>query len=180
MPFINTSDVPADRPIDTTRKSGASVVFKQSTPAFILDEYPLFVEFLEAYYEWLDQEGNPIEFLSNGNKYFDIDTTSDLFLEHFKKTFLDGFPKRLTSADTGVQVFDDRTLIKNIREFARFDASARTNLPLLSYATMLPCLKPFPPEIFTSILLVGLRKTSNGLLPKILVVDMKFSYQIRP
>ena len=77
MPFINTSDMPADRPIDTTRKSGASVVFKQSTPAFILDEYPLFVEFLEAYYEWLDQEGNPIEFLSNGNKYFDIDNTSD-------------------------------------------------------------------------------------------------------
>ena len=126
MPFINTSDVPADRPIDTTRKSGASVVFKQSTPAFILDEYPLFVEFLEAYYEWLDQEGNPIEFLSNGNKYFDIDTTSDLFLEHFKKTFLDGFPKRLTSADTGVQVFDDRTLIKNIREFYKIKGSEKS------------------------------------------------------
>ena len=66
-------------------------------------------------------------------------------------------------------------------DFARFDASARTKVPLLSYATMLPCLKsPAALEIFTSILLVGLRNTSNGLLPKILVVDMKFSYQIRP
>ena len=126
MPFLNPSDVPTDRPMDTIRRSGASVVFKQSTPPFILEEYPLFVEFLEAYYEWLDQEGNPVEFLSNGSKYFDIDTTSDLFLEHFKKTFLDGFPKRLTSADTGVQQFDDRILIKNIREFYKTKGSEKS------------------------------------------------------
>ena len=126
MPLVNPSDIPADRPIDITRRSGAAVVFKQSVPAFILDEYPLFVEFLEAYYEWLDQEGNPVEFLSNGNKYFDIDTTSDLFLEHFKKTFLDGFPKRITSADTGAQPFDDRILIKNIREFYKTKGSEKS------------------------------------------------------
>jgi hypothetical protein len=109
MPFVSNTTTPLDRPMDTTRRSGVSKIFKQSVPSFIIDEYPLFLDFLEAYYEWLDQHGNPIEVLQNGHRNFDIDTTADKFLEHFKSNFLYGFPKRLASAEG--RTLNERTLI---------------------------------------------------------------------
>jgi len=128
MSIFLSSNTPADRPIDTTRRSGFSKAFKQSVPGFILDEYPLFIEFLEAYYEWLDQEGNPVEFLQNGNRYFDIDTTSSQFLEHFKKTFLDGFPKDFYKTHFGDADHrpDERVIIKNIREIYKIKGSEKS------------------------------------------------------
>lgn len=127
MSIFNSSNTPADRPIDTTRRSGFSKAFKQSVPGFILDEYPLFIEFLEAYYEWLDQKGNPVEFLQDGNRYFDIDSTSTQFLEHFKKNFLDGFPTDLTlhKGDSD-HYLNERLLIKNIREIYKIKGSEKS------------------------------------------------------
>lgn len=125
MPIFNPSDVPNDRPMDTTRRSGAAKVFKQSVPGFILEEYPLFVEFLEAYYEWLDQQGNPVEFLQNGQRYFDVDTTTNEFLQHFKTAFLDGFPKRLATDPDG-NLLDERKLLKNIREFYKIKGTEKS------------------------------------------------------
>lgn len=124
MPFISTTTLETDRPMDNTRRTGASKIFKQSIPNFILEEYPLFVEFLEAYYEWLDQHGNPVQFLQDGSKYFDIDTTTNEFLQHFKKTFLDGFPQRLASAEE--RELNERTLIKNIRELYKIKGSQKS------------------------------------------------------
>jgi hypothetical protein len=124
MPFPDATPLPRDRPMDTTRKSGVSKIFQQSVPSFIIDEYPLFVEFLEAYYEWLDQNGNPVEFLQNGNRYFDIDTTTREFLDHFKTTFLEGFPKKM--AINEAKPYDERTLIKNIREFYKMKGSEKS------------------------------------------------------
>ncbi len=108
----------------TARRSGFSKVIKQSVPRFILEEYPLFVDFLEAYYEWLDQYGNPIEFLKNGDRYFDIDSTTDEFLKNFKNTYLYGFPK--TFAENANGVIDERTLIKNIREFYKIKGNEKS------------------------------------------------------
>jgi len=124
MPFISTTTTPVDRPMDTTRRSGVSQIFKQSIPKFILEEYPLFVDFLEAYYEWLDQEGNPVEFLQNGTRYFDVDTTAARFLEHFKKTYLDSFPKN-TQIHREVTL-DERALMKNIREFYKIKGNEKS------------------------------------------------------
>jgi hypothetical protein len=124
MPFVSNTTTPLDRPMDTTRRSGVSKIFKQSVPSFIIDEYPLFLDFLEAYYEWLDQHGNPIEVLQNGHRNFDIDTTADKFLEHFKSNFLYGFPKRLASAEG--RTLNERTLIKNIREFYKIKGSEKS------------------------------------------------------
>jgi hypothetical protein len=124
MPFVSNTTTPLDRSIDTSRRSGYSKLFKQSVPRFILEEYPLFIDFLEAYYEWLDQHGNPIEFLQNGTKYFDIDKTSEEFLQHFKSVYLDGFPKNLEVHDE--TVLDERTLIKNIREFYKIKGNEKS------------------------------------------------------
>jgi hypothetical protein len=124
MPFIDNTSTPQDRPMDTSRRSGYPKVIKQSIPSFILDEYPLFVEFLEAYYEWLDQNGNPMEFLQNGSRYFDIDTTSSQFLEYFKSMYLEGFAKRLASDEN--RELNERTLIKNIREIYKIKGSEKS------------------------------------------------------
>jgi len=124
MPFISNTTVDQDRPMDTTRRSGVSKIVKQSIPGFVLDEYPLLVEFLEAYYEWLDQKGNPFEFLQNGNRYFDVDTTTDEFLKYFKSSFLDGFPQRIATIEGKEK--DERTLIKNIRELYKIKGSEKS------------------------------------------------------
>jgi hypothetical protein len=110
--------------MDTTRRSGYSKIIRQSVPNFILDEYPLFADFLEAYYEWLDQYGNPIEFLQNGGRNFDIDTTADEFLKHFKSIYLEGFPKNLAIHEE--TTLDERTLIKNIREFYKIKGNEKS------------------------------------------------------
>ena len=124
MPFISNTSTPLDRPMDTTRRSGYSKIIRQAVPNFILDEYPLFTDFLEAYYEWLDQYGNPIEFLQNGGRNFDIDTTADKLLTHFKSTYLDGFPKNLAIHNDNT--LDERTLIKNIREFYKIKGNEKS------------------------------------------------------
>ena len=124
MPFISNTSTPLDRPMDTTRRSGYSKIIRQAVPNFILDEYPLFTDFLEAYYEWLDQYGNPIEFLQNGGRNFDIDTTADKFLTHFKSTYLDGFPKNLAIHNDNT--LDERTLIQNIREFYKIKGKEKS------------------------------------------------------
>ena len=124
MPFISNTSTPLDRPMDTTRRSGYSKIIRQAVPNFILDEYPLFTDFLEAYYEWLDRYGNPIEFLQNGGRNFDIDTTADKFLTHFKSTYLDGFPKNLAIHNDNT--LDERTLIKNIREFYKIKGNEKS------------------------------------------------------
>lgn len=124
MSIISNTSSSLDRPMDTTRRSGVTKIIKQSIPRFILDEYPLFIEFLEAYYEWLDQEKNPIEFLQNGVKYFDVDSTTDEFLNHFKSTYLEGFPKKLEIHQENV--LDQRSLLKNIREFYKIKGNEKS------------------------------------------------------
>lgn len=65
----------------------ASLV-SQQIPEFIRTEYPVFVAFLEAYYEYLDQ--NTITRKLTSAK--DIDETLDLFIDSFKKDFTSNIP----------------------------------------------------------------------------------------
>lgn len=56
-------------------------------PRIYREEGPQFVSFIKAYYEWLESRED-INLLDG----FDIDNTVEGFLEHFKKTYLSGFP----------------------------------------------------------------------------------------
>ena len=53
----------------------------QQVPEFIRAEYPAFVEFLQAYYRWLDEEYS----LGNLENLLDIDDTIDSFIEYFRR-----------------------------------------------------------------------------------------------
>lgn len=87
-----------------------SNIVSTQLPFFVRNDHPNFVAFLEAYYEFLEQQtgvGNITRTLLEQN---DIDL-SDMFVERFYQMFLPFIPK-----DTAV----DKTLIlKNIKDFYR-------------------------------------------------------------
>jgi hypothetical protein len=92
-----------------------SLLVNKQVPGFIRDEYPKFISFLEAYYEFLENEQftgsvsqkndiqNKIDFLRNLS---DIDVSLDTFEEHFFNSFLPYLPKE-TAANKDL-------IIKNI------------------------------------------------------------------
>lgn len=53
----------------------------QQVPEFVRSEYPAFVEFLKAYYQWLEEEYN----IGRLEELVDIDSTTDGFLKYFRK-----------------------------------------------------------------------------------------------
>lgn len=73
------------------------------TPEFIRAQYPTFVTFLEAYYEYLDN--NSIDL----RKIRDIDETLDEFIKYFKAELAHNYP-----VNTNVET--ERYLLKHIRD----------------------------------------------------------------
>ena len=90
-------------------KESLSHLIANQLPDFVRVEYPVFVTFLEKYYEFLDEENQVNNFLLNYEKNFDINRTLDTFLPKFKNQYAQNFP--LTAQ------IDDRRLIKFIKQF---------------------------------------------------------------
>ena len=94
-----------------------SLFVQEQFPAFYDEEGPVFQAFLKAYYEYLEQSDEILDFSRNLLEYQDIDKTTGQFLEHFKATFLSQLP--------GLVQADDRLTIKNIMDFYRAKGSPR-------------------------------------------------------
>ena len=90
-------------------KQSLSHLIANQLPDFVRTEYPVFITFLEKYYEFLDEENQVNNFLLNYEKNFDINRTLDTFLPKFKNQYAQNFP--LTAQ------IDDRRLIKFIKQF---------------------------------------------------------------
>jgi hypothetical protein len=71
-----------------------SALIPSQFPEFIRDnpDYSKFVAFIQAYYEWMEQEGNVLNRSSNILNYVDIDNTTSEFIDYFIKDFLPYFP----------------------------------------------------------------------------------------
>ncbi len=82
-------------------------ILDKSIPDFIRQDYPLFVEMMRAYYDWMAERKNTIDIVNSN--YRDIDKTLDEFLEYFRQEYLVNIP---FSAN-----IDKRLLVKHIREF---------------------------------------------------------------
>jgi hypothetical protein len=78
-----------------TNSHKTSLLIPSQLPEFIRDnpDYEKFVTFLQAYYEWMEQEGGLSDNVQNILNYRDIDRTSSQFLDYFVNTFLQYFPK---------------------------------------------------------------------------------------
>ena len=87
-----------------------SALVSSQLPKFISDDpnYSTFVLFLQAYYEWMEEQGGATYGAKNIPNYYDIDKTLDSFLDHYRNEFLAFFPQ-------GALV-DERKLIKIARE----------------------------------------------------------------
>ena len=87
-----------------------STQLKDQLPDFITSNYETFTQFVKAYYEWMEQSGNPRAEGVRLETYSDLDKTLDQFVEYFRETYIKQFP--LTLAD-GV---NEKTLIKYVRD----------------------------------------------------------------
>lgn len=72
-----------------------SNLVRDQFPEFYKQSGPGFIEFLEAYYEWMESPEGPIGKSKNLYKQFDIDTAAEQFLEHYKKKYMWGLPPEL-------------------------------------------------------------------------------------
>lgn len=92
-----------------------SSLISSQVPFFVRNDHPKFVAFLEAYYEYLEQEGitipdgKAVERSKNLLNYIDIDKTLDGFADHFFNHFLRYIPANVLT--------DRRNLVKHIKDF---------------------------------------------------------------
>lgn len=86
-------------------------------PKFYLDEQSLYVTFLQAYYEWMEQQGHPIYYTRNFLDLNDIDKTLQSFLVFFKEKYFVNV-QLSTQADT-------RQLIKHAIDIYRSKGTER-------------------------------------------------------
>jgi hypothetical protein len=79
--------------INTGQKT--SLLIPSQLPAFVRDnpDYENFVLFLQAYYEWMEENGGVTDGSKNILTYADIDTTTTEFMDYFINDFLPYFPK---------------------------------------------------------------------------------------
>jgi hypothetical protein len=88
-----------------------SRLIRNQFPDFYKEEGENFLLFMEAYYEYLEQNGKMSDAIRNLESYQDIATTTDDFIQYFINTFLPGVPFDVLA--------DKKILVKYINEFNR-------------------------------------------------------------
>ena len=83
-----------------TSNQKTSLLVPYQLPEFIRGngDYKNFVAFVQAYYEWMEQSGNVTDGTKNLTSYFDIDNTTDEFINYFINDFLPYFPEDALSS----------------------------------------------------------------------------------
>ena len=92
----------------TRLKEKVSTLVRSQLPEFIQSDYSTFVSFLEAYYEFLEQDQNSQELLQNALEYNDIDRTASSFIDYFLKQYLPLIPRSVLA--------DKKLLVKKIND----------------------------------------------------------------
>lgn len=85
-----------------------SVLVENQLPEFVQTDYSMFVTFLKAYYEYLEQNNKAQEVLQDITKYSDIDETSEELVSKFIQNYANDFYQ--------TRVSSNRLLAKRIRE----------------------------------------------------------------
>lgn len=86
-------------------------------PRFYQESGTGFIDFVKAYYAWLELENNPIKMARSLRSYRDVDTTPDSFLIFFKNKYLNNI--QFTTAS------NKRLFIKNSLDFYRSKGTPR-------------------------------------------------------
>jgi len=91
--------------------TGISNFIYSQSPFFVRNDHPNFVRFIEAYYEYLEQEGKTINRAKQFKDKLDVDRTIDLYSEQLYSQFLHLIPKDV--------IADKDFIIKHIKDFYR-------------------------------------------------------------
>lgn len=93
----------------TTQTPGLNVHVASQLPAFVSEDHPKFVQFIEEYYRWMESPGQVLHEARNIKNNRDIDTTTDEYEEHLFNEFLSIIPRYV--------VADKSTILKYAKQF---------------------------------------------------------------
>lgn len=85
-------------------KAKVSAVVNKQLPEFVREDHPYFINFLEAYYEWLETNYRPRDLENVSN----IDSTLDEYVEYFADQFMALMPKSMAA--------DRRLILQHAKE----------------------------------------------------------------
>lgn len=86
-------------------------------PDQIREDYPVFVDFIRAYYEFLEQPGNVNEVMGYGASIGDIDSTLDEFVSYFMSVYAQDIPESVAG--------DKRLLLKHVADLYKAKGSEK-------------------------------------------------------
>jgi len=115
-------------------KEKISTLVSSQLPEFVRSDYTTFVTFLEAYYEFLEQDQNAQELIQNARSYSDIDRTVNSFVEYFLKQFSNDIPRSVLA--------DKKSLVKRIKDLYENKGNEK------SYKLLFRILFNKPVEVF--------------------------------
>ena len=127
-------------------KAKVSTVVSKQAPEFVREEHAQFIKFLEAYYEWMEQQGNAGFTMRNIESARDIDKTVDDFVQYFQKELMVAIPEYVLT--------DKRLLAQRIHDLYRAKGTQQ------SYELLFRILYNEPAEIYYP--KVDLLRSSDG------------------
>jgi len=140
----------------TLVKAKVSTVVPRQVPEFVREEHTQFIKFLEAYYEWMEQEGNAGYVIRNIESAKDIDKTVDDFVKFFTKELMIAIPEYVLS--------DKRLLAQRIKDLYKSKGTQQ------SYELLFRILFNEPAEIYYP--KVDLLRSSDGKYDKRTVIKV--------
>ena len=111
--------VTPNQPIHPKFDERISVKVEGQLPQFVKEDHATFVAFLEAYYEYMEQQGKPYEIIGNLDNYVNLDKTTDEFLDYFKQQFGKDIPEAVFANANKPFV------LKHLRDFYRSKGSEK-------------------------------------------------------
>jgi len=124
---------------------GLSNLVTSLLPDYVVSDHPRFVAFIEAYFEFLEQEGNSRFAAATIDKNIDVDQTLESFIKFFKDQYLTEFP---TILESGI---DDKFLVKNIKDYYQEKGNPRSLDLLFRILFNLPADVEFPRDKILSL-----------------------------
>jgi len=85
-----------------------SLLVASQFPQFIQNDYTTFIEFVEVYYRFLEQDQGALEIVQNAKSYSDIDSTTEAFVSYFLANYTKDIPYSVLA--------DKRMFIKKIKD----------------------------------------------------------------
>lgn len=86
-------------------------IVAEQFPDFYRENGQMFMAFVNAYYEWLEEDGNVLDLTHKLHTFRDVDQTLDKFLDFFNKEYLFGIPAQIKG--------DKRFLVKHVLDVYR-------------------------------------------------------------